>query len=689
MPKKPYPNQNPAKKASKKAAPDSFPEANKKGSKIQVRENYHFKEGELTPDSKANYLEDKFGQTSIGDFFSSFTEAAAGVVETGTNIASGNYIGAAISGFNTAKNFFDDLPTAEELGKSSQSDASQDSSFDFGDTPPGDTNGIDTVFDSGFPNSEEAALPDTMPQSTPMDTVSSQEVAQPGAVAGGASRSGSGPGMGNMGLGGINAPSIYSGKIPSGTPWKHTFQQSYNFLLPACKSRVFYVRNTSAGEDPSVRAHTSVQDFYIKIGSSAYIPMHMMWMYLDPSQYHSIYSRHNKFHIHKIGAKIHAFGVRAPYTTGQSNIEVANANLQATLQDITPIAYHYPVGTGGATRPDCLPNNTSVPSIANNSLLDLYNKIRGEAFAADGHEPGAFFDNHQFNNVSARFETRRWENRAWLCLPEPSAHRLQAVNNVYLWPDGYHHSWPNINQFVEKTVNGSNHLGLMFQKMHEVNKTIWTRETPAHYWPDNQNGGQSNENATRQDGSNAVGNANSKINSGIQKFQQHGSPQYTNSSNENGQPINDIAEANWAFPGNQMGLPAFFLANVNGMMGVSEMGEQPQYPFVICMKNIRNITTDVATDVSTGSPENDVVDLNFEFVLEMAMEASGIDNMPVYWNPTLHPTPNWNKKKQIWRTTRANEMLTGSLYMPVNKSGYAATTVNATTATNAVANSII
>lgn len=700
MPKQPYPKQNPKKKPVNRAAPDQFPEGNRQGSKVHVRENYHFKEGELTPDSKKHYLEDKFKQSNISDFFSSFvgespssTQSSSegiipGLLETGGHLLAGNYLGAGISGGKLAKKFFDEFGgTTQERKEAGALEASQESSeFDIGDTPPGNTQGIDTIFDQdilspGLPDSEG------MEANTPMDTVSSQEVAQPGAMAGGASRSGAGPGMGNMGIGGINAPSIYSGNIPSGTPWKTTFQQSYNFLLPACKSRVFYARNTG-GTDQNARSHTTTQTFFLKIGSSAYVPMHMIWMYMDPSQYHSIYNRHNKFHIHKVGAKIHAFGIRAPYTTGQSNIEVANANLQATLQDITPIAYHYPTGTGGPSRPDAV--QTESITAANNSLFDLYQKVRGEAFASDGHTPGIIFDSHEFNNVSARFETRRWPCRAWLGLNEPGTHRIEAANNVHYWPDGYHHSWPNINYFIEKTVNGSNHLGLMFQKMHNVEKTIWTRTTPAHFWPDNQNGGQSGEQATVQDGSLATGTSYSKINSGIQQFQQHGSPNTTATlATQSGQAFYDIALENWKFPGDQMGIPSMFLATIHGAKEVSEMGEDKQFPFVFCMKNIRNITTDVATDISVGSPENDIVDLNFEFVLEMAMEASGYCDLPIYWNPTLHPTPDWFKKKQIWRNTNAAQMLTSSLYMPVNKRGYAATVQLQRTGTDAIQNSII
>lgn len=711
MPKHPYPNQNPKNKPAKKAAPNQYPEGNKKGSKIHVRENYHFKEGELTPDSKKYYLEDKFNQSKISDFFSSFVgdssdssqQSSQGsiipeLLETGGQLLSGDYLGAGISGGRLAKKFFDEFGgTTQEKKEAGVLNPSQnselgfgntpDSEFDFGNTPPGNTQGIDTIFDQDILS---PGLPDQagMEANTPMDTVSSQEVAQPGAMVGGASRSGSGPGMGNMGIGGINAPSIYSGSLPKGTPWKTTFQQSYNFLLPACKSRVYFTRNTG-GTDENTRSHTTTQTFFLKIGSSACVPMHMMWMYMDPSQYHSIYSRHNKFHIHKVGAKIHAFGIRAPYTTGQSNIEVANANLQATLQDITPIAYHYPCGSGGPQFPDASQNRPEI-SADNNSLYDLYQKVRGEAFASDGHTPGISFNNHEFNNVSARFETRRWPVRAWLGLNEPGEHRLNATTNTHYWPDGYHHSWPNINSFVEKTVNGSNHLGLMFQKMHEVNKTIWTRTTPAHFWPDNQNGGQSGEQATVQDGSLAVGTAYSKINSGIQQFKQHGSPNISGTiATQSGQPFYDIDINNWNFPGDQMGIPSMFLATIHGAKEVSEMGEDKQYPFIFCMKNIRNITTDVATDISTGSPENDIVDLNFEFVLEMAMEASGYCDLPIYWNPTLHPTPDWFKKKQIWRNSNAAQMLTSSLYMPVNKRGYATTVQLQRTGTDAVQNSII
>nr|QTE04033.1 MAG: hypothetical protein [Dendrocopos leucotos parvoviridae sp.] len=482
--------------------------------------------------------------------------------------------------------------------------------------------------------------------------------------AGGAStaRAGTGPGMGSIGQAGMNAAPVYLPNKSEGTPFKHVYAKSYRFAMPACQTGVRVVdTNAAAPNNPGPDQDNNLyanQEAFIRIGSSAYIPMNMIAMYMDPYEYSQIYGQMTKFTIHGIGAQVTALGARAPYSTASSAIEVANANLQLPVMDITPIARAYPVNGGLGDNPDM------IVAASRPGWNDLLSKIVGSSMSADGFARLTPADTSaNLNNVSARMETRRWSNRAWIGLSQPMTTDGTAANTVAA--DGFHHSWPNILDYIEHMINGSNHLGVAFQKSYEVNSCFYKRTHFSHVLP-TRNG---NDQETPHPIDDATGTtsflrdtsqAGLAVNTGGKRTAttnndvgQEGS--YWKAADNEGTNLlkgpNATGFTRRARP--QVGVPNYNFAEVHGPYDISEMGPRQQYPFIFALYNIRNFTTDTATDTSTGSL-NDVVDVNFEFILDMEMEASGYFITPMYYNPTVYPTPVFMKPRKIWKTDNNN-----------------------------------
>lgn len=618
-------------------------------SKFNIRENFHWVNGQLTPDSAALV---PYRQTTLTDFWSTFTAGA----ETAINVASGNIPGAIRSGIETARGLSNIISNRSDSTTPGQSPVIRDTQavVHRGDRSVSSSSGSEfsRQFSQHSAHSNQRYLEDhntsvSSPRAadTPSQSMSTEPAptaAEPMETAGGApaaapARAGTGPGAGAIGSAGMSTPTVYNPPpIHPGTPFQRDYIKSYRFILPACLSRLYKRPASDNGNSTDGELVNGLISFFLKVSSSCFIPMEYLFLYMDPREYHEIYNQFCTFHVEKIGAKVTTLGVRAPYTTGQSNIEVANANLQATLVDLTPLAHHYPVIHGGADRPDS--EYQDIINTPEASITQLFNQIQGTVFAVDGSSTNITntINKATFTNVSARFETRRWHPRAWIHMPEYTHNGIAAGSQSFL--DGYHHSWPNYNLYVEKMVNGSNHLGLAFAKQYNVNETLWDRTFMGHRWPNNS-APQNNTDVQYVDQQFIGGNPEAQEATKVAKVD------YAANSNVN----SAIHIANHTEDHPQTGIPDYQLANVFSLTSVHNGDSTDKhFPFIFAMYNVRNITTDVATDISTGSPANDIVDLNLEFILDVALSATGMAEIPIYWNPTIRPTPQWQKKRRIW-----------------------------------------
>lgn len=468
-------------------------------------------------------------------------------------------------------------------------------------------------------------------------------------------RAGSGPGMGTIGAGGINAPNIYEATVPEGTPFQRTYTKSYRFLLPACQPRIYRTANNTFGAGvANTPTATGGQSTFVKIESSAFIPMAQMFMYMDQYEYTEICAHMNALHIEGIESTVHLLGVRAPYTTGSSSIEVANANLQLPVCDWTPVAHAYPVVGGGPIAPD-----TYQATDADRNINDIYRKVCGSSNVHFGQAVRPNEDYGNFGNVSARYSTRRYAHRAWIQQFEPTVTTGGTPAQGY--PSGFHHSWPNLMQFCEKMVNGSNHLGMAFKKEYKVDKEFWRRTTNFHAYPGyNQS---DNDSPVYPSTRGAVDDSAINVLQGGPKEKVVNRKTYgwqtrledTTITTDAGEELTIV---NTQY--DQEGVPPYRNALVHGPLEMSACGaHDKQYPFIIGLYNIRNITTDSLNDVSTGSL-NDIVDLNLEFILDMTMHCTGYFYCPMYWNPTVAPTPFVNQRRLIRTGLFARTMVGGS-----------------------------
>lgn len=593
-----------------------------KQSKVDIRENYHFREGSLTPQSKAVFNE--HSQTSnLEKFWETFKDVA----DVGTDLISGNYISAGVKGYNAINSGIKRFSGNKEKETEDWWEEFDNTDFDqynsqFSGTLPSESASM------GGPNQQAA------------DSLAGMGV--PAGAQQMNARAGSGPGMGNIGVGGGAAQPVYVGNIPNGTLMRREYYKSYRFVTPTCLSRLYSVSETFAGGGGLIGTiwdQIDTRVYFLKLASSMYIPMEYLFCYMDPREYYEIYTLMNYFKVLKIGAKVHTFGARAPYTTGASSIEVANANLQAVVHDMTSLAKHYPITIGAATKPD------EALQIGDRALSDTYGKMTGSTFARDGQtNPVGVLDTSTFSGVSARFEPRRWTARAWICMQEPLA-RLFATQTNFM--NGYHNSWPNYMNFIEHSINASNHLGLAFQKSYSPHQLFWERTTRKHRVVTNNNGATNGE----VPGTEPLDRVHAHTDGYTQKQTDSNTTLYYGSDRPlysgTGGALPDISTQNF---GDQLGIPEFRQATINSPHGIHDYDEKPQYPFIIAIHNIRNITTDMSNDTSTGSAANEIVDINLELCIEFSMITEQYIDFPVYYNPTIRPTAKWFKKKKILRT---------------------------------------
>lgn len=416
----------------------------------------------------------------------------------------------------------------------------------------------------------------------------------------GTSRAGSGPGMGASGISAAAAPSIFTSKQIPGTTFQREYCTTTRWILPACKT----AKRTKIISDPtSDITADGYAEIQTRVGGSAQIPWDRIAMYLSPYEYYEIRKNYISFFIKDISATVTSLGTRAPYSTNTSNIEVANSNLQSLIMDYYGINEHY-------------------RTLVQDDINPILDKIRGDVDIKGGGETEKNTDfTTTYTNISSRLETRVYNKRLVLCQGLPL---IKSGANSATLDSGYVHSNINLLQHCHKMINASNHLGISFTHDFEVNKEFYRQD---------------------QCGTEAGDVQHVEI------------PSYDNHYDKtigadilNNEPKANNMRRGWIPPN-------YYKASV---MEISTKGTTLQMPtFAFGHYLLRNITTDLDTDVSTEA-YNSIVDLNHEFILEMRLTAIITVNMPMYYNPSIAPDTYWYGEYERQRVagTLAAPMLT-------------------------------
>lgn len=419
-----------------------------------------------------------------------------------------------------------------------------------------------------------------------------------GGGGGAVARSGSGPGMGAIGLAGISAPTIFRPELKSGTPFHRVYTTNTRWVLPACLTAYTQTIDTAP---TSTTQYNGLGINAYTIGSSAYINLLEANYYMDRYDFTEIERCMAQFYVHDVEACVTALGVRAPYGTASSDIEVANSNLQVPIMELDSLQKEY----------TCQPTNDG----------DVETKIYGTEPSTSTGPYAAITRTTTFSNISSRIETRRWASRCNVIQQVP----LKLVGADVTPPPGFYHSYPNILNHVTKMINGSNHLGLAFEKKAKIDSLWWDRT--------DMSGGAGLPNTSASASASGAG--------GTVTHEQKDSVD---------QGVNSVTSEALSL------MHGLYTTNVYGPMKRNDNHPRNANALIFALYNIRNLTTDTATDISTIA-YNNIVDFNFEFMLTMKLTASGNYTIPMYWNPTVVPTPNWHDPKWLRGTTDVTKVV--------------------------------
>lgn len=408
---------------------------------------------------------------------------------------------------------------------------------------------------------------------------------------GAVSRAGSGPGMGSIGVAGGQAPTIFQPATTGGTPFQRTYVKNSRWVLPACLTS-FETAITKA--PTSTTSYDGNAENIYTIGSSAYVPMNMLSLYMDPYDQREITRNYLEFTINTISATITALGVRIPFTTGATEIEVANSNIQCPIIQLD------------------LDNRYVVKGSDN---PDVNTKMQGTPIHSESAPYVTIARTTNFTNISSRMETRRWGDRMQIVEPVP----LKLVGTTVTGPQ-YTDGFPNLLEGIVKMINGSNHLGIAFEKTCDINHMMFRRTFPGKDLPSNQSFRW--EETWQQKDSVDIG-LFGKTTEAI--TQQYGT-------------VTD---------------PNTFYGSIYQFMLRDDNTPKPNHNLCFAMYNIRNFTTDVITDTSTAV-YNQIVDLNFEFILTSTMTCTGVLTTPLYYNITTNPAPEWNRPHYLRKGPSGN-----------------------------------
>nr|QTE03823.1 MAG: VP [Motacilla cinerea parvoviridae sp.] len=455
-------------------------------------------------------------------------------------------------------------------------------------TPRHEASSSQDSFISGFDPSQQQMEPD-----------SSQDV-------GGASlqeslRSGlGGPGGASTGGGsmGTDVGNLFKGTLPSGTSFKRTYNKAYRFMIPA---------SLTAWSTQKVNSNLDYSLY--KIGSSAYFPLTQTMFYMSPREFYEIVDHMGSFHIDEVNATVHTKGVRAPFTTQSSSIEVANTNLHIPVQDISPLIDHYPITS----------------TLGDDELGAI---LRGEELfnaKAAVLNINALPWSTEFTNIPAYAETRMYRNRAIVRQPLPIEGGQYPVG--YWTP-----SWPQTQLFVKKEILGTNYLAPAF-KFHCKGGTIWKRTAYKMPYRSSYNDGSS------------------QTVPGVDLFNDDSLIALDANVTQGNRIIGGTQDVRAA----QLGLQNWARQGIWGQM---QPGETPPSPkgLIIAMYNIRNFQNDVVTD-TTSAPNgaNSIINCTLEIVLECVMHATGTYIAPIYYGlSSLKPMPDWFHPHLTLDSTTAN-----------------------------------
>lgn len=486
--------------------------------------------------------------------------------------------------------------------------------------------GIESIIGQQYPMSKRHASPDSSQETqlpkTPRSEAGSQSLsgissyhasqetmdtneaeAGPSNVGGTGSlqnttRSGLGGGAGPGGGGqGTNVTNLFQGSTPPGTPFKRHYKKVYRFAQPA--SLTSWARHDIGAQNTGYRQ----ERLRYKIGSSTFLPLLRILFYMDPREYYEIVEHMGSFHIDDIDAEVFSLGVRVPFNTNQSNIEVANNNLHIPVMDLSPLLDHYPVrGTADEE--------------------DLAALIRGEKWLNYGNitDPAGADDDKfgiNFPNIAAYSETRIIRNRAILDMPMGMNNQIPAR----VLPEYFTHSTPKIMDFCKKMILGTNYLGPAFHFHRKVDKTFWKRTctrapiTITTFTP-------------REDILSSV--YDPMIDDDVSKKRVHPyNRTVTGFQNTDKENYNINQEMT------QLGVPSWHRASVYGGTGFQEGPEKPG-GIIFAQYNIRNFLNDVVSDTTVPTQgANSIINTTFEFLLECNMHATGSYIAPIYYG--LHP----------------------------------------------------
>lgn len=288
-------------------------------------------------------------------------------------------------------------------------------------------------------SSEEGSTGDTAGSMNPADVPESDANTSDGPSR--SIRAGSGPGAGSVGAGGsAGLVPIYRGIFQPPNRFQMSFRKEYRFFMQTSKSGYWTGNPTVPGGDQYV---------HLRIGSVHDIPWDRFAMYVSPREAALLRTQFTKVTVEGVNVEVHSMGVRLPFETNAGVATVANANVQMPLIEMFNIDQYYYTNTSGA-KIDAMFNQMIGTTIYPPNITTE----KGE----EGN-PELSFD-----NITAMFETREFDNPLHILLPRP-ARRTNETSFALALRE--YHNEPQYTMAITNSANGSNHLGKLFQRQYK------------------------------------------------------------------------------------------------------------------------------------------------------------------------------------------------------------------------------
>lgn len=428
---------------------------------------------------------------------------------------------------------------------------------------------------------------------SPMETSEAQSSQQSELSMGMGTTPGAGSGSGGMGT---NVTDVFSSSSAPGTPFTRKYKKVFRFVQPA--SLTAFRRLAPSGE-------SSIETVQYKVGSSTVLPLQQIFFYMDPREYREIVEHMGSFSVNEVNACVHSLGVRVPFNTAQTNIEVANNNLHIPVMDISSLADKYLVRTSADIRDW---------AAVIRGALHYNTKTDSVSVAVDEDW------NTDFPNIGPYSETRIVRSRCIVDLPF-----IRNAAGTAMDVQAYTHAFPQIMLNCKKMILGSNYLG------------------PAFHWSDKGHGilyKRSNVMGTGPTRYNYTTNTNDLARNHLRTNATQVIPHQSHFTIESASAIQRTAfQPQQVVP--QGGLPSWQDATINGYDVAST--NYKFKPLIFCQYNIRNFLNDVVSDTTTApSGPNSIINTSFEYLLECNMTAHGAYVAPIYYNiSAVKPQPDY------------------------------------------------